>query len=67
MRIMNMHDQRELERYRAMGSPDEIMQYLNGEYPDNDDRAPLPWSEDESSGYISDGTKVEAGVFSHGA
>ena len=46
MFLSNRKDIEDLKAYRALGTVEEVAAIMNGRYPDDDSRAPLPWSDD---------------------
>lgn len=46
MWILRSDEYREYQAYKATGmTPDEVLALHQGAYPDDEDRAPLPWSD----------------------
>lgn len=47
MYLMRAEDKADYERYRKLGTPEELERRLAGIYPDDEGRAPLPMADRE--------------------
>ena len=52
MWVMKSIDKRELDAYRALGTVEELKARLSSPYPDDDDLAPLPFSDDPAQASV---------------